>query len=571
MSQQSTMYKSPEKIALKDELRDLKDRGEAPEWMTWISYQKLKGGYLLKGETPRAMYERVSSAAAGYLPEAQSAKWEKKFFELFWKNWLAGSTPVLGNLGTDRGMAVSCSAQYCGDTLEEILSNTFESGMLSKYGFGTAIHLDLRDGYSEISTGGRSNNVKDWIEQNWFVQNKVTQSNLRRGSTAQYINFWHGDLLEILPMLETHDRLHIGVICDDSVKEALKAGDEDAWVRYRAILTWRARKGKPYIIFIDNAKRQDPECYKARGLSSKHSNLCTEIFLHTDSDHTLSCVLSSMNCVKFDEWKDTDAVETAIVFLDCVAEDLIQRGRGKRGLEKVVKHTEKGRALGLGLLGFHTYLQNKMIPLDSIAARSYNEIIFKTLKEKAEKATKMLAQWLGEPEWCQGSGRRNTHLLAIAPNTSSALIAGSVSQGIEPNVANVFTQKVAKGTIDRINPSLLKLLREKGQYNEEVINSIAYNKGSCAHLPFLSDDDKDVFKTAYEINQKVLIDLANQRQKYICQGQSLNLFFADDEEESWVHEVHKYAFEQDLLKSLYYVRTMPGITADKSDCVMCEG
>ena len=565
------MYKSPEKLALKDELRQLKDDGEAPEWMNWISFQKLKGGYLLEGETPRDMYTRISRAAAKYLPQTDIPIWEKKFFELFWKNWLAGSTPVLGNLGTDRGMAVSCSAQYCGDTLEEILGNTFESGMLSKYGFGTAIHLDLRDGYSPISSGGVSNSVKDWVEQNWFVQNKVTQSNLRRGSTAQYINFWHGDLLSILPMLETHDRLHIGVICDDTVKEALRNGDERAWEIYRAILTWRARKGKPYIIFIDNAKRQDPQCYKDLGLSSKHSNLCTEIFLHTDKDHTLSCVLSSMNCAKFDEWKDTDAVETAIVFLDCVAEDLIQRGRGKKGLEKVVRHTEKGRALGLGLLGFHTFLQDKMIPLDSVAARSYNQIIFKTIKEKAERASERLAEWLGEPEWCKGTGRRNTHLLAIAPNTSSSLIAGSVSQGIEPNVANVYTQKVAKGTIDRINPSLLKLLRDKGQYNEDTINEIAYNKGSVANLSFLTDDEKAVFKTAYEINQKTLIDLAEQRQAFICQGQSLNLFFAADEDEAWIHEVHRYAFEQNLLKSLYYVRTMPGITADKSECVMCEG
>ena len=944
------MYKSPEKLALKKELQDLKDNGEAPQFLTWIGYQKLKGGYLIGNETPKDMYVRVARAAASYLPKDKK-KWEKKFFNLFWKNWLAGSTPVLGNLGTNRGMAVSCSAQYCGDTLEEILGASFESGMLSKYGFGTAIYLDLRDGYSPIATGGHSNNVKDWVEQNWFIQNKVTQSNLRRGSTAQYLDFWHGDLFDILPMLETHDRLHLGIICDDSVKEALQSGDEEAWKRYRTILNWRARKGKPYIIFIDNAKRQDPECYKKLGLETKQSNLCiagdqrvvsnrgyltaqelyeqggdlilfdgnrpieatpmklrknsqqiykvtlknglthrvtanhgmakiidnkivrtetkdllvgdkiaiqtnkgifgsrrmedeafllglyqadgtqyqdirmidlwendfdlipeieqrfaaihekygcdtykvnlphksvtvirscspakftscskagvsnvkkkrlasktfvkaelafnkaivpqwiwesdeatvwqylrgllyadgtiyvgkpnqnnkmmppinlsltntsreflqdlqllinnlglqsslhlqrnggyhdmpdgkgglikslckttwrlvigsrndcltinrhtgfldrkgikledriyrdntrksyeiisieedgvedvycptthtdehiftsnglltfncTEIFLHTDSEHTLSCVLSSMNCTTYDEWKDTDAVKDAIVFLDCVAEDLIQRGKGIRGLEKVVRHTMKGRALGLGLLGFHTYLQQNMLSMDSLQARGENHRIFKHIKEQAEEATKFLADWLGEPEWCKGSGRRNTHMLAIAPNTSSALIAGSVSQGIEPNVANVFTQKVAKGTIDRINPVLLKLLREKGKYTDEVIDSIAYNKGSVQHLDFLTQEEKDVFRTAYEISQKLLVDLADQRQRWICQGQSLNLFFAADEDEQWIHEVHKHAFEKEWLKSLYYVRTMPGITADKSDCSACEG
>lgn len=564
------MYKSPEKLALKKELKELKAKGEAPEWLNYMSLQKLKGGYLWNNETPREMYRRVASTAASYLPK-DNKMWEEKFFQLFWKNWLAGSTPVLGNLGTDRGMAVSCSAQYCGDTLDEILANTYEAGMLSKYGFGTAIHLDLRDGYSPISTGGHSNSVKDWVEQNWFIQNKVTQSNLRRGSTAQYINFWHGDLFEILPMLETHDRLHIGVICDDTVKAALARGDENAWKRYRTVLNWRARKGKPYIIFIDNAKRQDPKWYTDLGLSSKHSNLCTEIFLHTDSEHTLSCVLSSMNCTTYDEWKDTDAVRTAILFLDCVAEDLIQRGKGQQGLEKVVRFTEKGRALGLGLLGFHTYLQQKMLPLDSIAARAHNNLIFKHIRQEAEAATKWMAEWLGEPEWCKGYGRRNTHLMAIAPNTSSALIAGSVSQGIEPNIANVFTQKVAKGTVDRINPVLLKILRERNKYDEETVNSIAFNKGSVQHLDFLSDLEKEVFKTAYEVSQKLLIDLAEQRQVHIDQGQSLNLFFAADEDEQWIHEVHRHAFEQKLLKSLYYVRTMPGITADKSDCTVCEG
>lgn len=564
------MFKDPEKIKLKEELKALKIKNEAPKWLTWMGFQKLKGGYLWKEETPREMYQRVSKTAASYLPK-DNKEWENKFFELFWNNWLAGSTPVLGNMGTDRGMSVSCSAQYCGDNLHDILHSAYEAGMLSKYGFGTAVYFDVRDGFSPISTGGHSNNVKDWVEQQWFVQNKVTQSNLRRGSTAIYIDFWHGDLFDILPMLETHDRLHLGVICNNSVKEKLALKDEEAWKRYRTLLFWRARKGKPYIIFIDNAKKQDPLCYKNLNLSTKHSNLCSEVFLHTDSDHTLSCVLSSMNCVTYDEWKNTDAVETAVVFLDCVVEDLIRKGKHINGLEKVVRHTIKGRALGLGLLGFHSYLQSKMIPMDSIIARGYNNEIFKIIKEKAEKSSKMLAEWLGEPEWCKGYNRRNTHLLAIAPNTSSALIAGSASQGIEPIVANVYTQKVAKGTVDRINPELIKILRKKEKYNDEIIESIAYNKGSVQHLSFLNEEEKAVFKTAYEINQKILIDLAEQRQKYICQGQSLNLFFDANEDEEWIHEVHKYAFEQNYLKSLYYVRTMAGISADKSECLLCEG
>lgn len=567
-----TSNKSPEKQKIKDELKDLKANGEAPEWLTWMGYAMLKESYLLD-KTPRERYEVIAKTAASYLPK-DNKKWEKKFFDLFWNGWLAASTPVMGNLGTERGLAVSCSASYVADTMWDISYTGHEIEMLSKYGFGTAAFLDIRGGYEKIETGGYTNPTSDWIEKYWDSQNKVNQGGLRRGSTALYLDFWQKDLMKVLPMLEKMDKLHMGVVCDDSVKEALQKGDQDAWMRYKTILTWRARKGKPYIIFIDNARRQDPPQYKKLGLSTKQSNLCTEIFQNTDSEHTLACVLSSMNAAKFDEWKGTDAVFDATVFLDCVNEDLIQRGKKIRGIERVVRSSEKSRALGLGLLGFHTYLQDKNLPIDSLEAKLANAQIFKHLKEESVRASRFLADWLGEPEWCKGTGMRNTHLLAVAPNTSSAFIAGAVSQGIEPVIANVYTQKLAKvGAVERINPILLRLLKDRGKYNDEVIDSISYNKGSVQHLDFLSEREKEVFKTAYEINQKALIDLAEQRQRWICQGQSLNLFFDANEEESWIHEVHKYAFEQEKLKSLYYVRTMPGITADKADdyCKACEG
>lgn len=563
--------KAVSKESVKQELEQLKKDGEAPEWLTWMSYAMLKESYLIN-QTPRERYQAMADTAASYLPSDQKV-WSKKFFNLFWKGYLAASTPVMGNLGTDRGLAVSCSASYVGDTMWDISYTGHEIEMLSKYGFGTAAFLDIRGGYENITTGGYTNPTSDWITKYWDSQNKVNQGGLRRGSTALYLDFWQKDLLKVLPMLEKLEKLHMGIVCDDSVLAALKKGDEDAWTRYKTILTWRARKGKPYIIFIDNARRQDPPQYKKLGLSTKQSNLCTEIFQHTDSEYTLACVLSSMNAAKFDEWKDSNAVFDAIVFLDCVNQDLIARGQNIKGIERVVKSATKSRALGLGVLGFHTYLQQNNIAMDGLEARLVNTRIFKHVREEAVKASKFLANWLGEPEWCTGTGMRNTHLLAIAPNTSSAFIAGAVSQGIEPVIANVYTQKLAKvGAVERINPVLLKLLKERGHYSEEVIDSISYSKGSVQHLSFLSDQEKQVFKTAYEINQKVLIDLAEQRQKWICQGQSLNLFFDANEEEAWIHEVHKYAFEKKLLKSLYYVRTMPGITADKADdCLACEG
>lgn len=565
------MKKIESKDDIKAELALLKSKGDAPEWLTWMSYAMLKA-YLAPNQTPKHRFRTIADSAASYLPSEQQ-EWSDKFFQLIWNNWLALSTPVMANLGTNKGLAVSCSASYVGDTMWDIAYTDYEIALLSKNGFGTAAYFDLRPANSQISSGGYTNSVIDWIDKYWRTQNKVTQGSARRGSTAIYLNFWHAELVKVLPLLETYDKLHLGVICDDSVKKALEDGDKDAWTRYTTMLTWRARKGKPYIIFIDNAKRQDPPKYKELGLSSKHSNLCTEIFLHTDSDHTLACVLSSMVTNRFDEWENTDAVFNATVFLDCINEDLIVRGSKIKGLERTVKSAKKSRALGLGALGFHTYLQQKMIPMDSFQATRENAKIFGHMHAESERASKFLASWLGECEWTQGTGMRNTHLTAIAPNTTSALIAGAVSQGIEPIVANSFQQKLAQiGSIERINPILLKLLREKGKDDQEILDSIALSKGSVQHLDFLNDLEKQVFKTAYEINQKVLIDLAEQRQRWISQGQSLNLFFSANEEEQWIHEVHKYAFEKDLLKSLYYVRTMAGISADKGDsCLACEG
>lgn len=565
------------KDEIKAIVKELRTKNEIPSWMNTMSYTKLLV-YLTNDEgdivlTPKQRYRIIAKSASGYLPEDMREEYEEKFFQLIWKGWLAPSTPIMSNLGLNNSMAVSCSASIVNDTMWDIAYTDYEVAMLSKNGFGTAAFLNTRGSWENISGGGKTNHTRDWVEKFYNTQKKVSQGGTRRGSCAIYLDFWHKDLLDILPMLKTHELLHLGIICDDSVKEALEKNDEEALKRYLTIINWRMKAGKPYIIFIDNARRQDPDCYKKLGLSSKHSNLCTEIFLHTDSDHTLSCVLSSMNAATFDEWKNTDAVFTATIFLDCIAEDLIQRGSKIKGLERVVRSTIKGRALGLGMLGYHTYLQDNMIPFDSFEARMKNVEIFKHLKEESVRASEYLAELLGEPEWCKGTGRRNTHLTAVAPNTGSAFMVGGKSQGIEPNPANVFNQKLPHvGTVERINPSLLKLLKEKGIYSDEIITKIALNGGSVQDLDELSEHEKNVFKTAFEINQKVLIDYAEHRQQFLDQGQSLNLFFSATEDESWVHSVHKHAFECSRLKSLYYVRSVSGISADKGDeCEACSG
>lgn len=560
-------------MSIKDQLKELKNNGEAPEWLSKMGYQTLLAGYLQENETPKAMYKRISKAAAAVLPN-DDKKWEVRFFEVFWKGWLAGSTPILANLGTNRGLPVSCSGSVVSDTLDDIYKTLHENAILSKHGFGTAGYFNLRAGGSAISSGGYSNSILDWIKQYHHMQNVVSQGNVRRGSFAAYVDIDHVDYDEVINHLKITDKFHLGISINSEFENKLKNNDPEAFKKYLKLISMRTKRGKPYIDFKDRTQNSFPKWFKDKNLKFHSSQLCNEIRLPNDEQHTYSCVLASLNAYKYDEWKDTDAVETAIVFLDCICQILIDKGRHINGLEKIVRFTEKARALGLGLLGFHSYLQSKMLSFDGLEARFQNQIIFSNIKQKAEEATKMLAEWLGEPEWCRNYRRRNSALLAIAPNTSSALICGSVSQGIEPFVANYYIQKSAKGTMRRMNPELLKLLKQKNKYSKEVLSSIANNKGSVQHLSFLTNHEKEVFKTAYEINQRVILDLANQRQKWIDQGQSLNLFFSASESEQRIHEIHKAVFEEyTLIKGLYYVRTEAGIKADNNDdeCLSCQG
>ena len=330
--------------------------------------------------------------------------------------------------------------------------------------------------------------------------------------------------------------------------------------------------GKGYFFFVDKVNRMNPPMYKDKGLLVKASQLCAEIVLFSDEEYTYSCVLSSMNCRTYDEWKETDAVFNSIVFLDCVNQDLIERGKGVPGLEKVVKFATESRALGLGLLGFHTYLQDNLIPFESFDAYLTNLSIFKYINQEATRASKYLAQEYGEPEWCKGYGVRNTHTMAIAPNLSSSVFSGGISQGIEPVYKNVFIQNTSGGKLDRINPSLLKIMKERDVYNEEVVDNIVANKGSVQHVDWLNEHEKLVFKTAFEISQYEIIKLAAARQRYIDQAQSINLFFSADESEETIADVHKEAFKNPMIKSLYYIRTESGILkSNKTECTACEG
>jgi ribonucleoside-diphosphate reductase alpha chain len=400
----------------------------------------------------------------------------------------------------------------------------------------------------------------------------VAQGTARRGAWAGYLPIDHKDFQEVVDYVEHHpDDLNIGWIIPDSFVDKLNNGDSESLSKYQRALKVKAVTGKGYFFFVDKVNRLSPASYKERGLDVKASNLCTEICLHSDDENTFTCVLSSMNLSKWDEWKDTDAVFSATVFLDCVASEFIALGSNIKGIESAVNFTRNSRALGLGALGFHTYLQDHLIAFESFNAHMLNLEMFKHIKDKSDGASKWMAGQWGEPEWCRGSGFRNSHRLAIAPNTSSALICGGVSQGIEPIVSNVYNQQTSAGEIARVNPSFLRFCRERGTWSEELLKKLIASEGSVQQIDWLSDEEKLVFKTAYEIDQHAILRLAAARQQHIDQAQSINLFFDANEDEEYISEVHKEAFLNPMIKSLYYMRTKAGVRASKNDCVACEG
>jgi len=557
---------------LGEERKLLQAEGKLPMWVTTPAWQILKDKYTTD-DCPDlySIYKRISTTAAKHMDDSEH--WQKMFFNLMWNGWLALSTPVLSNMGTNRGCPVSCSGGYVGDSIYEFFSSQTRTAQLSKNGFGTSSFLgDIRERGAPIRGGGSASGVLPVLRDFIQLSRDVSQGNTRRGAWAGYLPLEHGDFWEIADFILNHpDDANIGWNVSNDFMSRLDNGDEDAIARYQKAMKVKMQTGKGYFFFVDKANDANPPMYKEHGLKVRASNLCTEITLHSDEFHTFTCVLSSMNLSKYDEWADTDAVQTAIVFLDCVAQEFIEIGRGIKGIEDAVRFTESGRALGLGTLGFHTYLQQNMIDIESFEAHTINQNMFKVIQKQAKTASQWLAKEKGEPKWCKGHGVRNTHLLAVAPNSSSALVCGSVSQGIEPVYKNVFVQGSPAGEINRINPVLIDLMKSKDVYNDETINQIIKDNGSVQLVDWLTDEEKAVFKTSFEINQEVLVRLASARQKYICQAQSLNLFFPSDTPEEEISRVHKLAFKDKYIKSLYYLRSEAGVRGSSGECIACEG
>jgi ribonucleoside-diphosphate reductase alpha chain len=558
---------------LGEERKKLQEEDKLPTWVTTAAYQMLKENYLSKDyPNLKSVYTRVARHASQYTND--SLYWETKFFELFWKGYLAASTPVLSNMGTGVGCPVSCSGGFIKDSVYSFYGSQQEAAVLSKNGFGTSGYLgSIRPRGAKIagmkgSASGVLPVFKDFVQ----MSRDISQGSQRRGAWAGYIEIDHGDFFELINYINKNpDDANIGWNITDKFIARLEAGDKDALDRYQKALKLKMITGKGYFNFIDKVNRQNPQMYKDKNLTVKASNLCSEIQLFSDEDHTFSCVLSSMNASLYDKWKDTDAVFVATVFLDCVNQDLIEIGTKTQGMEKVVRFAKKSRALGLGMLGFHTYLQDHMIAFESMDAYYKNTEIFKHLHDETLRASQWMAKEWGEPFWCKGYGVRNTHRIAIAPNLSSALICGSVSQGIEPIYKNAYVQNTAAGKVDRVNPSLLLIMKEKNIYSEETVKDIISNNGSVQHVDWLNDEEKAVFKTAFEIDQKQIIRLASARQRYIDQAQSINLFFSADEDESYISEVHKMAFLDPYIKSLYYIRSESGVQVNKGECIACHG
>ena len=556
---------------LSKERKELQKQGEIPDWFTTQGWVFFKRKYAYNGETIKGAFHRIASTLSQYYPERDVAY--NMFFGLMWSGKLAPSTPVYCNTGTNRGMSVSCAGSYIGDSVSEFYEGYAEIAMLSKLGFGTASYLgDIRARGEAISSGGFADGIVPVFDSCLDVTSKVSQGSNRRGAWAGYIPFNHKDFWEIAGYIQKNSGdANIGWIFYDSDIEALNSKDEEAIARWNRVMYLRARTGKGYFFKADTANRLAPEAVKNSGILIRSSQLCNEIALPSDKDHTFSCILSSLNLFRWDEITDED-IQWSVIFLDCVCEDFLKKADKYKELARITRFTRKARALGLGTLGFHSYLQSKGVALESFEAHMLNNAIFSRIKKQAEEGSRHMASLFGEPEWCVGTGLRNATNLAIAPNMSSSILCGGVSQGIEPWVSNTFIQQSAGGEFVRINPVLMELLQKKGVFSQELLDDINNNhQGSVQHLDCLTDEEKLVFRTAYEVDQRALIRLASARQRYIDQSQSLNLFFSADEDEVYVAEVHKEALLDPYLKGLYYLRSERGVIASKGECLACEG
>ena len=556
---------------LSAERKQLQKEGNLPEWFTTLGWQAFKGKYLHEASTFEEQIDRIVNTVSKYAPT------DGNYFKGRWKHMLMNNhaylaTPPLSNTGTNRGLSVSCSGGKVGDSVYDFGTARLECSILSQEGFGTSSFLGaIRPRGTAISRGGKADGILPVFRDMVTMADNISQGSTRRGAWAGYLPMNSGDFWEVATEVKNNpDGSNVGWVVYDSDLGLLNSGDLETTKRFQETQYLKCLTGKGYYYFADKVKRAQPNMYAELGLESLASNLCTEITLHADEDHSYTCVLSGMVATTYDQWKDTDAVFCMTVFLDCLLQEFLTLARDIRGLEKIVAGTEKGRAIGLGVTGYHSALQQKRFTWGGFDAHMFNMDIFSHLQEKSLEASKWMAKIWGEPEWCKGHGVRNTHRTALAPNVSSSLIFGSESQGGVPWYGNVYNEGSASGGMFRVNPVFIEILKSYDKYNDEVIQKVLDDNGSARKLDFLTDHEKEVLLTAFEINQIAIIDAVSRRQRFICQGQSCNLFFAADEDEEYISYVHQYAFEDENVKSLYYLRSKSGVQASKGGCEACE-
>lgn len=586
-----------------------------PLWANTEVYVKtISAGYLFGDEKPKDAYWRVSTTVARRLGKPELAS---KFFDYIWKGWMNLASPVLSNTGLERGLPISCFGIDVADSIHDIGAKNLEMMLLAKHGGGVGVGINqIRPAGSKITGNGTSDGVVPFTKIYDSTILATNQGSVRRGAASVNIDIEHGDFWEWLEIREPKGdvnrqslNLHQCVVVPDGFMQKVQEGDKEARRRWVAVLRKRKATGEPYVMFKGNINRANPDAYKQNGLKVYMTNICSEITLHTDESHSFVCCLSSVNLAKYDEWKDTDLVYTATWFLDGVLDEFIQKAKFMRGFENSVRSAEKGRALGLGVLGWHTYLQERGIPFEGLPAQFETRKIFSQLKTESEKASRDMAQEYGEPLWCKGTGMRNTHLRAVAPTVSNSKLAGNVSAGIEPWAANVFTEQTAKGTFIRKNPVLEQFLSLINKNTKKTWDKILEDGGSIQGLDFMDDyyvklatstldkeniisktkfealketdqdlyiQIKSIFKTFKEINQLDLVKQAGVRQQYVDQAVSLNLAFPKEADTKFINKVHLEAFKEGV-KTLYYMRTESVLRGDIAaaatdpDCVACDG
>lgn len=542
-------------------------------WLNKPSRIFLQNGYLTEGVSPEQRVEDIARTFG----ESKGKDLGDKFLEYSRNGWFLYSSPVWANYGTKRGLPISCFNSHVEDTMESILYNVAEVGMMTKHGGGTSGYFgEVRHRGSEISSGGMSDGSVHFMQLFESVTNICKQSSVRRGAMACYLPIDHKDINEFLKIKQEGSPIQFlftGVCVSDNWMESMINGDSEKREVWAKVIKSRSETGLPYIFFTDNANNQAPQVYKDKGLKINSSNLCSEIMLASSATESFVCCLSSMNLLYYDDWKNTDAVEVMAYFLDSVLDEFIEKASSVPFMERAVRFSKNQRAIGMGATGWHSLLQSKGIPFESLEAKWLNAEIFENMNLASLEASKKAARELGEPPLLEGYGERWTTRHAIAPNTSSAFILGQVSQSIEPFKSNYYVKDLAKFKYSVQNEYLRGVLNLHNKDNEEVWDSILKNNGSVQHLSFLSDIEKETFRTFAEISAKETVIQAAQRQKNIDQGQSLNLTIPPQTSAKEINKLLIFAWENGI-KSLYYQHSTNAAQAfyrKLNECTNCEG